>query len=245
MFDAAFAYVKIVASSLSDKAKAVLVNVSAFGDGDGDEDPDAEGSPDEPLWGALGVVSRPRKPSADGHAEAIAARSENGLRPIAARDLRVNKARGNVNEGAVGIAGYGGAFVSIDDAPSGGGSIVTVYAPYAFDGSGVPAKALTISLDTTKGGESIVVAHASGAAVVMTTTGELVLRSDTGKASIILKGDAVTINGGTISILGNVTVGGGPTTKITLGDATPGVAVPMLPGAAFLGSAPNILVQHP
>ena len=122
---------------------------------------------------------------------------------------------------------------------------MTVYAPYAFDGEGVPAKALSLSLDTTEGGESVIVAHASGAAVVMTATGELVLRSDTGKATIVLKDDAITISGGTVVVSGNVTVGGGPTTKVTLGDATPGAAVPMAPGAGFLGSAPNILVQKP
>lgn len=239
MFDSAFAFVKIIGSTLSTKARAVLVNVVGFADGL-DE---AEGSTEEPIWTALGVVSRPRKPSADGHAEGIAARADDGLRPIAMRDLRINKARGNVNEGAVGVAGYGGAFVSIDDAPSGGGSIVTVYAPYEKDADGVPQKAHSISLDTTAGSEAVTVAHASGAAVVATPDGSLVLRSDTGKARIILKGDTVTIDGATISITGNVMLGGGPLVNVIIGN--PATAIPMAPGAGFAGSAPNIKVQPP
>ncbi len=222
MFDAAFAYVKVMASSLGEKAKGVLVNVSAFADGD--DEATAEGATDEPLWGALGVVSRPRPPDASGHAEAIAARAEAGLRPLATRDLRITRARGNVREGATGIAGYGGGFVSIDDAPAGGGSIMTVYVPYAFDGKGVPSKALAITLDTTPGSESVVVAHASGAAVVMTHTGELVLRSDTGEARIVLKGDTITLQAAKVVAQGNVVLGANPIGAVPL--AAPGAMSP-------------------
>ena len=222
MFDRAFAYVRVLASSLGEKAKGVLVNVAGLGDGDDVEN--AEGSTEEPLWGALGVVSRPRPPDAGGAAEAIAARAEGGLRPLAMRDLRISKARGNVREGATGIAGYGDAFVSIDDAPAGGGSIVTIYAPYARDGDGMPAKALAVTLDTTEGGESIVVAHASGAAVVLTHTDELVLRSDTGEARIVLKGDTITLQAKSVVAQGNVVLGANPVGAVPL--AAPGATSP-------------------
>ena len=123
-----------------------------------------------------------------------------------------------------GIAGYGGGFVSIDDAPAGGGSIMTVYVPYAFDGKGVPSKALAITLDTTPGSESVVVAHASGAAVVMTHTGELVLRSDTGEARIVLKGDTITLQAAKVVAQGNVVLGANPIGAVPL--AAPGAMSP-------------------
>jgi uncharacterized Zn-binding protein involved in type VI secretion len=223
-FDDAFAFVKVVASSLSGEAKALLLNLRGFADNDAD-DSTGEASTDSPAYGALGVISRPRPPSSAGAAEALAARTDDGLVAGPIRDLRISKARGNVREGGTSLAGYGGAFVAIDDAPSGGGSIITAYAPYAFDGSGVPAHAHSITMNTTPGQESIVIAAGDGQAVTMDiATGVTCIRSNTGKATIIMKDDAITISGKTIVLQGVVTVG------------NPATALPALPGPAFLGS---------
>lgn len=221
-FDDAFAFAKVVASTLGSEAKSLLLNLRGFAENDDDDK--GEPAAEMPVYGALGVVSRPRKPDDKGFAEAVAGRSDDGLQPIAMRDVRISKARGNVLEGSTGIAGYGGAFVAIDDAPSGGGSIVTAYAPYAFDGSGVPAHAHSITMNTTPGDESVIVAAGDGQSVIMNAaTGVMILRSKSGKALVILDDDKVTISGKTITLYGLVTIG------------NPATAVPALPGAAFPG----------
>ena len=218
-FDRVLAFASVVSTTLGVAAKQILVSLRAFKDGDGDDDASAEGSSSEALYGAIGVFSRPRDADATGAAEVVCARTQDGLQPIAGRDLRIVAARGNVAKGSVSLAGYGGGFVAIEDTPAGTSSVVIVYAPGP---SGGPAH--TITLDTTSGNESVVVAHKDGMAITM-SDGKLVLRSKTGKAIVILDDDAISMVAKTISLKGNVAAGADPTT-----------AVPMAPGPAFLGS---------
>jgi len=78
------------------------INVEAFAGG--------ESSTGEPVFGVLGSGGRPLPPNANGAAEAICARSSDGLPVIAARDLRIEKARtATPEEGTIFKAGYFGA----------------------------------------------------------------------------------------------------------------------------------------
>jgi hypothetical protein len=70
---------KVVAASQGDKAREILLNLTGWGDGT-DVDTDAERSPDEPMYGAIGVLTKPLPPDAEGHAEMWAARQGDGLR---------------------------------------------------------------------------------------------------------------------------------------------------------------------
>lgn len=193
MFDTAFAFCKVIASVLAAETKHVLVQLRALGAGD---DPAiAESSSDEPAYGALGVIARPRAPDTTGAAEAIAARGEDSLTPLAWRDLRLSKARGNLRDGATCLVGYGGGFVGTDDAGAGTGSIVTIYAPYQHDGQGVPAKAHSIIVDTSTGNESIVIAHADGHAILLTPQGKLVIKNKAGSVFISIEDGGVVVSG--------------------------------------------------
>jgi hypothetical protein len=203
-FDRLLAFGKVFATTVGGAAKQVLVNVRAFADADTD-DAEAEGSNAEPMFGALGVISRPLPPSADGHAEVIAARREDGLQPFAGRDLRVSKARGSVNQGSHNLAGYHGAFVGIEPAASGDGDTVTIYVPFSFSGD-TPAKAHTLTLDPTPGAETIALAHASGCALFMNKNDELVLRNKNGSQLVTMRADEIAITG-VIKLFGGVIAG--------------------------------------
>lgn len=207
-FDLALAFVKIVSTSVGEEGKQVLGSLAGFSDGLVDE----EVSGDEPLSFALGLLARPMPADADGYAEAVAARLEDGLLPLGgARDLRLSKRRGNMNPGAQSLVGYGGSFVNIEPAADGTGDVISIYAPYEHDGGGpgkgTPAKALGITISTSTGEESITIAHALGMAVILNFDGTLTMRSNTGDARIILDGDTITIQAQKVFVLGNVVLG--------------------------------------
>ena len=260
VFDDLLAFVRVETSALAPDAHAVLLNLRACAAGDADAG--AESSADEPVWGALGVLSRPRAPDDDGAAEAIVARGEATLPVLAMRDVRLARARGNVNEGTVTVAGYGGAFLSFDDEPGSKGSIASLYVPFGFDGDGVASKAHALMLSPKSGEEAVILSHADGMAVAM-ADGALVLRSKTGKARIILDGDNIVIDAVSVTIQGNVTIGGdgvgvsikGEGATIKIGDyaAVPSMvsigkdalAVPIAAGPANLGTSPYVRLQPP
>lgn len=201
MFDSTFAYCRALASTLGDVSKQVLVSLRGLGD----EQDYAETATDEPVYGVVGFISRPMDPDDDGAAEYIAARGDDNLTPFAGRDLRISKARGTVPKGTATMCTHTGAFVSIDNAPSGTGSVVTIYAPYQHT-SGVPAKAHAITVDTTTNNEHIAVIHAAGHSILLTNDGTLVLKNAAGDVFISLDDDGITMTGDT-KCTNNVIVG--------------------------------------
>jgi len=99
-FDGPLAGVTVKGSQISEGV--ATVNVEAF--------PGGEGSTGEPVYGVLGDGGRPLPPNTDGAAEAICARSADGLPVLAVRDLRIETARAATpEEGTVYKAGYYGA----------------------------------------------------------------------------------------------------------------------------------------
>jgi hypothetical protein len=209
MFDDVLTFCRVAASSLGATAKTVLLNLRGLAAGDNDDT--GEQSTEEPVYGALGVVSRPRDPSSAGAAEAVSARRADGLPVIALRDLRLNKARGHVAPGTVSVVGYGGAFLSIDDAPNGGGSVLTLYAPYGFDPE--PNVAHSIILDTTSGNEAILIVHGLGHAILLDKDGKVVIKNGAGDVFISVEPDGIVVNGavkvvgGTMQIATSLVVG--------------------------------------
>src|SRR5947208_11435172 len=97
LFDFAFGWARVVASTLGGKARDILIDLAGVADNDAEP---LEASKQESLFGALGVVARPKAPDATGTAEVITARTSDGLQPLAARDLRLN-AKVNPKEGEV------------------------------------------------------------------------------------------------------------------------------------------------
>ncbi len=223
-FDTVLAFSRVMASAVKGAAKAVLVNLDGFANGE--EDADAEGAVDEPMYGPIGFYCRPKGPQKadgatglkpEGFAEVIAARLADGLLAFAGRDLRLST-RVNPAEGEVGLVQYGGGFISMKDASDGKGTEITLYSPHLND-DGTTQRAHAISYDPAN--DTMTIVHSSGASVVVTANKELVLRSDTGEARIILKGDTITMQAQKIIAQGNVVVG-----------ANPVGALPLVAGAA-------------
>jgi hypothetical protein len=185
------------------------------------------------VFGALGVMARPLPPEGKHHAVVMALRTADGLLPIAARDLRLGVGGSGLAVGAVALVGYGGGFhvvQPVDPKNLSKGAIQILYCPFQFNGSGVPAKAHTITLDPTPGNESITIAHADGMAVSM-GNGQLTLRSKDGSAFITLDGGDLLLNGN-VKITGALQFGGpAGVFPVALVGAPPGT--PLLGGPAL------------
>jgi hypothetical protein len=214
-------------------------------DGEDESDDGGEQAHEQECFSALGIIGRPLPPDGDLFAEALAARTEDGLVPIAFRDLRLHRA---VNasgqpttpaEGQLMFVGYGGAFLShaMTGAAVGSkrGNVTTLYVPYEFNSVGVPQKAHAISIDPTDGNSSISIAHGDGVF--------LTLSEDAGAGS---PGIAWAIDGTTFGRMsaGEYVV---QAAKITLkGNVYLGAqaeaGLPLLPGAASPAS-PSVFVS--
>lgn len=217
MFDSAFAFCRALVSSLGEKSNQVLVSLRGLGD----EANYAETSAEEPVYGVIGFISRPMDPDDNGAAEFVAARGDDSLTPIAGRDLRICKARGNVPKGTATMCTHTGAFVSIDNAPSGTGSVVTIYAPYEHT-DGVPAKAHAITIDTTTNNEHVAVIHAAGHSILLTKDGALILKNAAGDVFVSIEDGGVTI-AGPVQATTNMVIGSAVTAKQIVTDESLGL----------------------
>lgn len=150
---------------------AGIADFAGFGAGEADlTESRGEQAPDAVGYGALGTFGRPLPPDATGVAEVVALRTDGALNPFGWRDLRIytainaGGAGGAPADGQTGIGGYGGAMLTHMQSDSLSGSkkadLTTLYVPYQFDGSGVPTKALTISMNPDT--ESISILHSDG-----------------------------------------------------------------------------------
>ena len=165
--DYLFAFGRIVTSFVEGPRKSVLVNVGAGSENTaGDFQGTSEGSTREPLYGQLGVVARPESPTAEGYAEALLVRFEDGLTPIAARDLRLS-ALVDVDVGGMAFVQYGGGFLGLSYAqttPTKAGTKARLYAP---SGTG---QAHELVLDPAGPTPTIKLSHLGGHYVELTPT---------------------------------------------------------------------------
>lgn len=173
-FDWVLGFADVISSSINDRTNAIQINVAGIGSLDPDDDLDdletGEVGDDCEAFGVLGIVSRPLDPEQidgkDFNCEVICARTEDGLKPLAWRDLRLMRPFPNgVPKGRVALVGYGGGFHSLDitddlsgDQPA---NIHVIYCPYEFT-DGVADKAHAVILDPTPGNESVTIAHGHG-----------------------------------------------------------------------------------
>lgn len=203
----AISYLEITGSTVYGPHAAVLVG----GEGSvGDET-----SQDTEAYGAPGVVFRPRPPEAvqtpGGEqrltAEAMGARTADGLVPFAWRDLRLNRAFPAPKAGTVAFVGYGGGFLSLDDTDADSGdqkaTRATLYAPFEFS-DGVAAKAHAVILDPEKNAVSVV--HADGSAVLLTESG-VIMKSPDGTAFIELQDGKIILNAPQVVVRGGMLIG--------------------------------------
>jgi len=233
--------VKIVAASIADKTKAVLMNLVGPGGAIDLTNPDAEDTGEtatgQPQFGGIGVVAMPPPPSKvdgrDAYTEGVAIRTGDGLIPIAYRDLRFNAFFPAPKPGSLTSVGWAGAFDSneatlgVEGSPV--SSLRTIYVPYAFSGT-TPSKAHVVTLDGTSGNESIALIHGDGMAVLI-HDGGIVIRNAAGDAYVEVNASGVVINGNTV-ITGGATIG-------SPAGAVPAVLAPPL--ASYLTSLEGLL----
>ncbi len=195
--NALITFCRILGSTVSGTHSAVLEglegNVTGLGDTEGDEQ--GEKMDDTEVYGALGLIGRPRKPEQIGDelmaAEAMGVRQGGIITPLARRDLRLNRRFPAPAVGTVALVGYGGGFLSFDDA-AGDTTLVTLKVPYARDGSGNATKNHVITV---------------------TPAGTIkLLHGDGGKVELKV-GGSVDINGVIFSTNGDVTAPGEVTAK--------------------------------
>lgn len=223
----------VTGSTVAGPHNAVLVggggSVAGFDDDDGEIAQDAE------AYGAPGIVFRPRPPedvdTPDGTvtvgAEAMGARTGDGLVPMAWRDLRWNRAFPAPKAGTVALVGYGGGFLSMDDTDSKCGdqkaNIQVIYCPYAFN-NGVAGKAHAIIMDPEE--EAITIVHGAGQSILMQKDGSIRMQSPDGQNFIQVADGQVTISGVQVVLKAGAVIIGDPV------GSPPVPPVPMLPGAA-------------
>lgn len=203
--DFVITHARAMASRALGAVKAVVVNLeSLVGDT----------STDAPVFGALGVVGRPRNPVAhedasglapEGECEVLCVKYEDELQPIAVRDLRIS-ARTNPAEGEVMLAGYDGGFVSIKQAGNGQGSQVVILAP-ALNGSGVITTSHVLSMDPGAQ-NAVALLHRSGHGLLCTSGGDAILKNASGSTYVQCAGSAMTLNGN-IQVTGGLVVAPG------------------------------------
>jgi hypothetical protein len=190
-------FFRVLGSTVSSKHSAVLEGLEGTVGGPDEDDP-GENMVDVEAYGALGIVARPRPPEKiDGemmNAEGYGFRTLRGTIPLARRDLRLNRRFPNPKPGSVALVGYGGGFLSFDDA-AGDTSLGTLYVPYARDGSGNVTKAHMISIGKDGNGAPLVgIFSGEGPRVQLLGTQAVVANAD-GSARLEVNPDGVNAVG--------------------------------------------------
>jgi hypothetical protein len=177
-------FFRVLGSTVVGKHSAVLEglegSVTDLDDSEGDTP--GETLPAAESWGALGLVVRPRPPETiQGemmNAEGYGARTPAGMVPFARRDLRLNRRFPAPKPGSVALVGYGGGFLSFDDA-AGDTSLGTLYVPYSRSGNGVVSKAHMISIGKDGNGTPFVgIISGEGPRVTLLGTQAVVANAD-------------------------------------------------------------------
>lgn len=227
-------FCKVIASSVGGTNTTTLYNLTGIGGFDDEDDDGAEQAHEQECFTGLGLIGRPLPPEGTLFAEAIAARTGDGLVPIAFRDLRLHRALNpsgapvSPANGQLMFVGYGGAFLShamtAENTGSKKGNVVTLYVPHDFDGSGVPQKAHAITLDPSSGNSSISIVHASGAVVTLSDDG--ITMAIDGSTFATMRAGEFSVSAARICLKGNVYLGTSAESGLPL---LPGVASPPSP----------------
>jgi hypothetical protein len=228
-------------SILSDSSGATQWSVTGMAGFDSDtlevleSDEDAERSDNADVFGALGVIGSPLRPTTfanrDEYAEVACLRTADGLVPLSTRDIRTRMQGNGPNEGTIALVGYGGGFHSISPLltktgtnneiiESIDGATHVIYCPYDFNSAGVAQKAHSITIDPTSGNESISIVHSEGQAILLQDDGSIQLQSPDGQSVIKVEDGKITLQSDQIVLNGSVSIG------------DPLLGVPLLAGPA-------------
>jgi len=208
----ALGFGRIVATKLKGASNAVLLSVKFLEEFD---DPDSgESSTEEPMFNGLGLYGRPLPPTSStdatpndpkGECEIMAWKQEDITTPMAYRDLRLN-AVVNPDVGEIGLAHYGGGFISAKLNATGDGTDWAIYSPHKT-AAGVPDKASIISMDSTDANRSIAIVHAEGHSITLTKDSDIIAMNPAGDAYVQVGTSGVVINAASTAITGGVNLG--------------------------------------
>lgn len=208
----AIGFGRVVSSQVAGASNAVLLSLKFLEDFD-DED-SGEASTEEPYYRGLGLYGRPRDAvsvgdatgnNPAGEAEVLAWRLDDRNYTLGFRDLRVS-AKANPDKGELGIAHYGGGFLSMKMNGDEDGTSIVLYAPHN-DGDGVADKAHAISLDTTAANSHVSIVHHEGQSITLTKEGSIILMAADGTAYLEVKNGDVVFSATSISFPGGAQVG--------------------------------------
>lgn len=213
-FDKVFARVTVAKSSLSKQTGQPLYDLSGIGFSDDPTDSRGESKDSQEAYGSGGVVFRPPPPdksAPDLFCEAIAARTSDGLVPVAFRDKRIieriNRGGGVApKEGQILYAGYGGGFLSFELVTTGTRDQAQLYIPYERNGAGVPTKAHSITLGKDGTGKPLLSVVSGEGPRLILLDNKGTLYNAAGNAWVELGPDGVGIVGNT-KIYGGVDIG--------------------------------------
>lgn len=241
LFDFVLAFADVIATSFNDRTHALQVNVAGIGSYDPEDDLNnleaGEVGDDGEAFGALGVIARPLDPETingkDFNAEVICARTDDGLTPIAWRDLRLFQFFPNgMPKGRVSLVGYGGGFHSLDVVDSGDrqANIHVIYCPFEYVGD-TPQRASSIIMDPNPA-NGITVTHGisatEGYQAVLNDDG-IQFRGPSGQTFVWMTDDDIILNAkNSIRLKGNVLVGSADAGHLPLLAGTASPACPTL-----------------
>jgi hypothetical protein len=210
--DLLFGFGKVKSTELGTTARGIGVRME-FLEGNEDDEPETSGL--EPMLVPPGFFCRPKPPvtaaealplSPEGHCEVVACRIGDDMVPIGYRDLRLAPAV-NPIEGELGLAHYGGGFLSLKDNADGDGTNVMLYAPRKNAG-GTVVKASCISLDSTNGNQHVSLMHETGVSITLTKDGNAVIATADGATSVTVSPtEGVIISAEKVSIAGAAMLG--------------------------------------
>jgi hypothetical protein len=202
---------RVLATSLTNTARAILANLGSLGDDDTGEQGDVAN--DQPVYThpvfcrPLGRVKEEDATALNpaGVCEVIMIRSADEVYPVGYRDLRLSPLVFPI-EGEVGIVGYQGGFISLRPNADGDGTNFLLYGARKGSGGEVEA-ASSIAIDTTSAQKQILLQHEDGATLVLNKDGGVVMANAANDAYVEVKPPGVTINGAEIVLTGGVVMG--------------------------------------
>lgn len=227
--------VRVMTSSLVGASKAILVNLER---GDPARPADLERAGECVSFGPLGVYGRPEPPTPTaggnltrGECEAFCVRAMDGFEPIAYRDLRIMR-RMNPSVGELGMAHYGGGFVTLSWDAARSGTLVSISAPHLS--SDEVDESHYLSMDPSDAENSVTLAHRLGHMLSLTKDGAAKLMSPDGKKWVEVNDAGVNV----VSDTGMAFAGGIIAGSTNLAEA---VALAAAYQAAFEAALPIIL----
>jgi hypothetical protein len=192
---------RVLATSITATARAILANIGSLGDDDAGDQGDIGNEQRtfthpvycRPLGRVKEEDATPLNPA--GVCEAVLIRSADEIYPVGYRDLRLSRLV-NPIEGEVGLVGYNGGFISLRPNPDGDGTNFLLYGARRGSDGEVEA-ASSIAIDSTSSQRQILLQHELGQTLTLNSAGGVVMANADNNAWLEVNADGISLNGNT------------------------------------------------